>query len=109
MRNVLFCVLSLFLLTSCDPIEYDIFGGIDGKVIDVVTNLPIENVTVQLSPGGNNVVTNDDGVFKFSELDPKQYTITVQKNGYETNLKTVYVLSSETSDVIITMKKRNYK
>lgn len=108
MRKVLFCVLSLFLLSSCDPIEYDIFGGIDGKVVDVVTNLPIENVSVQLSPGGSNVVTSNDGVFKFSELDPKQYTITVQKNGYETNLKMVNVMSSEISNVSITMKKRNY-
>lgn len=108
MRKVLFCVLSLFLLSSCDPIEYDIFGSIDGMIIDVDNNMPIENVSVTLSPSNANVITDESGAFCFYDLDPQQYTITAQKKGYETNLKTVKVLSSKPSMVTISMKKNDY-
>ena len=52
-------------------------------------------------------MTDSDGKFTFSELDAKQYSVTVQKNDYETNIKTLNVISSETTTVIITMKKKN--
>jgi len=54
------------------------------------------------------MTTSYDGKFIFEELDANQYSLTVQKNGYETNMKTVKVIASETSPVTITMKKKNY-
>ena len=84
------------------------FGTIEGTVLDYDTNQPLEYVSVQLSPGGKNMTTSSDGKFIFEELDANQYSLTVQKNGYETNMKTVKVIASETSSVTITMKKRNY-
>jgi len=68
----------------------------------------LEYVSVQLSPGGKNMTTSYDGKFIFEELDANQYSLTVQKNDYETNMKTVNVIASETSSVTITMKKKNY-
>lgn len=110
MKKIRFIALALIVVSfcSCNPIEYDMFGTIDGKVLDYDTNEPVEYVTVQLSPGGKNMTTSSDGRFTFEELDARQYSLTVQKNGYETNMKTVNVISSETTEVIITMKKRNY-
>ena len=98
-------VLSLF---SCNPINYDMFGTVEGIVLDYDTNQPIEYVTIQLSPGGKNMTTSSDGKFIFEELDARQYSLTVQKNGYETNMKTINVIAAETSQVTITMKKKNY-
>lgn len=53
-------------------------------------------------------MTDFDGRFIFSELDAKQYSVTVQKNGYETNVQTLNVFASDTLSVTITMKKKKY-
>ena len=98
----------LLSFISCNPIEYEVFGTIEGTVLDVDTYQPIENVYVTLSPSNKNTMTTSDGKFSFSDLDANQYSITVQMNGYETNIKTVNVIASETTDVIITMKKKDY-
>lgn len=110
MKKITTFTLTLMLLSfmSCNPIEYDIFGSIEGIVQDYDTNAPLEDVYVQLSPGSRNCMTSSDGKFTFPELDAKQYTVTVQKNYYETNIMTVDVMSSETSQIIIRMKKKDY-
>lgn len=98
----------VFLLSffSCNPIEYDMFGTIEGTVVDSETFEPIGFVSVDLSPGGKNVITSDDGKFVFEDLDAQQYSLNVHKNGYESNIRTIKVLAGETSTVIITMKKK---
>ena len=109
MKKSKLLILSLVFLSfiSCNPIEYDMFGTIEGTVLDIDTNKGIENVYVTLSPLNKNLMTDSDGKFTFSEVDAKQYSVTVQKNDYETNIKTLNVISSETTTVIITMKKKN--
>lgn len=106
-KNRIF-ILTLILLSflSCNPIEYDMFGTIEGIVQDYDTNLPLENVYVQLSPGSKNCMTTSDGKFTFADLDAMQYTVTLQKNDYETNVMAVKVISSETSHIIMRMKKK---
>ena len=98
----------VFLLSffSCNPIEYDMFGTIEGTVVDSETFEPIGLVSVDLSPGSKNVITSDDGKFVFEDLDAQQYSLNVHKNGYESNIRTIKVLAGETSTVIITMKKK---
>ncbi len=92
------------LCASCAQIEYDIFGTLTGKVVDQSTGKPLEQVSVSLSPGGKNAYTDADGLFTFEELDPQQYTVMVQKEGYATNRKTVTVVTSETNHITITMQ-----
>ncbi len=93
------------IYVSCSPIEYDIFGTLSGQVIEVSSGEPLSNVSVLLSPGGKNTYTGSDGRFEFQELDPQQYTIMVQKEGYQTNRKTVTLVVGETNTVMITMEK----
>jgi carbon monoxide dehydrogenase subunit G len=65
------------------------FGSVYGIVSDSESGELLENATVTLSPGGKSKTTGSDGRYEFAELDPQQYTITVQKTGYQTNRKTV--------------------
>ena len=106
MKKILVFVFLLSLI-SCNPIEYDIFGTIEGTVVDSETFEPVGYVSVDLSPGSKNVITSDDGKFVFDDLDAQQYSLSVHKNGYESNIRTVKVLSGETSEVMITIKKMN--
>ena len=98
----------VFLLSffSCNPIEYDIFGTIEGTVVDSETLEPVGFVSVDLSPGSKNVIASEDGKFVFADLDAQQYSLSVHKDGYESNIRTVKVLPGETSTIIITMKKK---
>lgn len=103
--SAVFC-LALAGLTSCTHTEYDLFGNISGTVIDVDTGEPIQQATVTLSPTSKNTYTGLDGQFEFHELESQQYTVTVQKTGYQANRKLVNVNPSETTNVALVMKKQ---
>lgn len=101
-------VLGLTLLamaTSCTKTQYDIYSNITGTVIDVDNGEPIGQATVTLSPSGLNTYTGSDGHFEFLEIEAQQYTVTVQKTGYEANRKTITAPSGETVNISLTMKK----
>ncbi len=104
-KTVILLFAALLYFSSCSQIEYDVYGNLQGNVIDVETNLPIEGASVMLTPGGKNAITATDGAFSFTDLDPQQYTVTVQKNGYSTNRKAINVIVSETTQISITMQK----
>lgn len=99
-------MVMLTMTSACNKITYDLFGNISGTVIDVDSHEPLDGVTVTLSPGGLNTYTGSDGLFEFKEIEAQQYTITVQKTGYQANRKTLEALSGETINVSITMKKQ---
>lgn len=104
MKKILFlCLTALTIFLSCSKEKQDSFGTLYGVVSDVNTGTPLDNVTVTLSPGGATMFTGSDGLFEFSGLTPQQYTITVQKSGYQTNRKNVSAVVGEKVQVNITM------
>ncbi|MCR5191937.1 MAG: carboxypeptidase-like regulatory domain-containing protein [Bacteroidales bacterium] len=103
--TLIVCFALFTITTSCTKTEYDIYSNISGTVIDVDNGEPIAHATVTLSPSGINTYTGSDGQFDFTEIDAQQYTITVQKTGYETNRKTITAPAGETVKVSMTMKK----
>ena len=103
MKKILFmCLIALPLFFSCTKEEIDSFGTLYGVVTDTNTGDPLGNVTVTLSPGGITKLTGSDGLFEYADLTPQQYTITVQKSGYQTNRKTVSAVVGERVQVNIT-------
>lgn len=101
--------MMLCFTTSCNDglTDYNVFCTISGTVIDVDTGEPVPQATVTLSPSGKNTYTGTDGHFEFLDLDALQYTVTVQKSGYQTNRKTVTTIAGGTVDVSLTLKKNN--
>ncbi len=87
----------IFILTmgGCSKTEHDLFCSIHGIVSDASNGNPVANATITLSPGGRATVSGSDGQFEFIDLDPGQYTITVQCTGFNANRKTVNAISSE--------------
>lgn len=100
------CLTILLLASACSKTEYDIYSNISGTVMDVDNGEPIGQATVTLTPGGLNTYTGSDGHFDFKELEAQQYTVTVQKTGYQANRKTVDAPSGETVNISLTMKKQ---
>ena len=100
-------VIFLTAMFSCKPSAYDTFGSIYGVVRDLNTAEPVVNVIVVLSPDGTSLMTEEDGRFEYQALEPQQYTITVQKNGYSTNRKSVTVLAGEKTEANISIRKND--
>ena len=88
-------ILLMAITNACKPPEYDFFSTIYGTVSDSETGAPLGNATVALNPGGKTQTTGSDGRFEFPDLDPTQYTVTVQKTAYQTNRKTLTAVSGE--------------
>ena len=103
------CAMLLCFTVSCsdDLVDYDVFGSISGTVIDLDSGAPVPQATVTLSPSGTNTYTGYDGTFEFVDLDARQYTVTVQKTGYQTNRKTVTTVAGGNVNISLTLKKNN--
>ena len=61
-------------------------GRITGRVLAADTGRPVKRARVFVNaaelPGGRGVLTDDDGVFEFTELPAGRYTLTVSKSGF---------------------------
>ncbi len=106
-KYLLFFVFSLILgigFSSCskDP-DYDVFGTLHGIVVDDASAECIPGATVTLSPGGKTQTTGSDGRYQFTDVEPIQYTVTVQKPGYSTNRKMITVIAGEATEANITL------
>lgn len=104
-RIIVFCILAIMACSCGKGYEYDIFGAINGVVIDADTQEPLNGATVNLSPSGKTAITGGDGIFRFEDLESMQYTVTVQKSGYDTDRRTVNVGAGETAEITIMMLK----
>ncbi|MCM1532189.1 MAG: carboxypeptidase-like regulatory domain-containing protein [Bacteroides sp.] len=102
-------VAALLLTVSCKSTETepDNFGAIYGTIADVDTEKPLPEAYVTLSPGGKTASSGEDGTFEFPDQEPQQYTITVQKSGYQTNRKSLTVEACERVEVNITLQKNS--
>jgi hypothetical protein len=61
-------------------------GGIGGKITDASTGKPVAGAVVVVLAASEELTTTTDarGYFRFLELPPDRYSITVEKAGYVT-------------------------
>ncbi len=87
----------LFFSISCSSVGDEKLsqGSISGSVSDLTTGDPVSAASIILSPGGSSVITGSDGRFAFENLDPGEYVIEVNKEGYTSNSSSVLVKSGE--------------
>ncbi len=108
MKRLLFIFSTIVLLAvcnSCSKEEHDMYATLYGVVNDHNTSEPIAGASVVLSPGGKTKTTGTDGRYEFNDLDPQQYTVTVQKTGYQTNRKTITAVIGESTEANIPLTK----
>lgn len=98
--------MCLSLWNGCSPVtDYEIYGNIKGVVTDYDTGDLIKGASVMIVPGNQTVTTDESGAFEFLDLDAAQYTLSVQKSGYQANRKIVNVLTGETVSTAIILTK----
>ena len=67
--------------------------------------LVLEELTCSIIMMVVDAMTDEDGTFVFDELDPGQYTLSVQKEGYYVDRKSVTAISGETVQTDILLRK----
>jgi carboxypeptidase family protein len=72
-------------------------GGIAGVVTDAKTGAPISGVQLQISSPSQTVTTTTDakGHFIALSLQPDTYTLTAEKDGYDTRETAGYSVSAD--------------
>ena len=83
-RNVIAIVVALWVLNPGAPSwAQTATGNVYGKVVDQSgAVLPGASVTVSGEAGSRSSVTGADGTFRFLNLDPNDYTVTVNLSGF---------------------------
>lgn len=84
--------------------DYDLYSTLVGTVYDFSTGNPVEHATVTITPTGLQALTDAEGSTEFHELDPGDYNVTVQKEGYQPNRRMIKAISGETVSFSITLK-----
>ncbi len=99
-------LVAIFYVNGCsNESDFDFFSTIHGAVYDAGTSEPLPNAAVTLMPSSSTVQTGSEGTFVFKDLDPGQYTLSVQKEGYYVDRKSVTAISGETVQADILLRK----
>lgn len=91
----------LFLLINLQA--YAHLGNLYGTVYDQATNLPLRDVSVQLTGLGRATLTNDLGQYRFDGLVPASYKIELSHVGFKTQIVDVTVQDDQTTTVKTTL------
>ena len=103
-KFLLLFVVCLAALTSCSEDETPVFGGIYGTIRNIETGAVVYNAEITLAPGHPSPITGTNGAYEFSNLEARQYTLTVRAAGYLDDSRQVTVLPGEKTlcDVLLT-------
>lgn len=104
MKKFLSLLVLPFLLLSCAEDEPEVFGSIYGTVKNAETGSVVYNAEITLSPGHTSPITGSNGNYEFSNLEARQYTLTVRAAGYIDDSRQVTVVPGESTrcDVLLT-------
>jgi len=79
-------------------------GDIDGTVQRADTDVPITGATVSTSPPTQSVSTSSDGAFQLSGVAMGNYTITAEKQGFESKTVSVRVDPGEATQATLRLE-----
>ena len=91
-------LIALFALASCAKDIVVLTGDIKGVVKDKDTGSLISNCEVSIMPGGDTLITGDNGSWGFAGLNPGEYTLTFKKAGYDNAICNVTVVTGKTTE-----------
>ena len=100
----IFCCVTLIFFSSCAKDIVDLTGEIRGIVKDDSTGQLLQNCKVSLSPGGESVSTDANGIFSFKSLDPGSYSLLITKSGYVDETQDVTIVAGQTTQVNVFLK-----
>jgi uncharacterized protein (TIGR02145 family) len=95
-------LIGLYLF-GCDANEIILHGEITGRVIDALTNQPLQGATVKLTPANDSTKTDNDGKYVLKGLTPGNYEIKASKQNYAEGTIDATVTSANTKNIDIAL------
>ncbi|MEM6317986.1 MAG: TonB-dependent receptor [Bacteroidota bacterium] len=103
-KSIVTCGLIVFTSLFYPNLNAQNFGSLSGYVRDAKTDEPLIGATVQLDGTEKGVVTDIDGFYEITGVEPKAYNVTASYLGYQSNtLFNVIVRSAGTPSVNFTL------
>lgn len=106
MKTLVTIMISGFILTSICSAQSN-SGKISGRVFDQGTGKTVSKEIVLLYSGDKQTMsarTNQSGNFSFISLDPGEYALKIQRNGYISFSRKVRVNANFTSKIDVSLK-----
>ena len=97
--HIILIVLLPFFITSCTKTKTETPGNIEGKIINKTNAQPIPAAEVKISGSNQTVFSGADGSYKFISLDAKEYQITVSKQNYVQEIKSISVIAGQIANL----------
>ncbi len=96
----------VLLLAGCkeSTLGPELFGTIDGRVIDFDTGAALGGVSVTTSPATDAVVTGADGAFRIEDAPSGAYTITARRTGYRTGSAAIAVQQNRVTQATVVLQ-----
>jgi uncharacterized protein (TIGR02145 family) len=78
-QKIIFFLIISFYFSCCKPEQFFLNGGISGTVTDSLTSLPVSGASAILYPLYDSATTDNEGKFRFGNLEPGTYDVKVAK------------------------------
>jgi iron complex outermembrane receptor protein len=88
-------VVNSFLLTTAFVFSQDCNHKIEGKIIDLHTNAPLEAAVVQVLGSGDNTISNANGFFVFNNLCLGKVTIKISHINCDNLVREIDLVKSD--------------
>src|SRR5699024_4776024 len=94
------------LATGCslETVKPELFGSIEGVVINTVTNQGLEGAGIETTPATEAMITDSSGQFQLSDVPTGSYQIKVHKPGFTAKSVTVTVSEDRSSSAIVLLE-----
>ena len=105
MKKLFSLALAILLMAGATSFAQTATGNVYGKATDASgAVLPGASVTIAGEAGSRTTVTGADGTFRFLNLDPADYTVTVSMQGFGTAGRKVSVQTGQSASLEIALK-----
>ncbi|PKL81026.1 MAG: hypothetical protein CVV25_02250 [Ignavibacteriae bacterium HGW-Ignavibacteriae-4] len=105
MKRIIISILLLLVASCSDDVApttpESTTSSVKGKVINYITDLPIEGVFVSTNPLTRSVKTDSEGVFILEDIDNGEYEIILQKYGYSEYSSTIKVNENTATNQLV--------
>ena len=103
----LLLVVCVLMVSACAKDIVKLSGDIKGLVRDYDNSRLIANCEITITPGGYSTVTNSNGVWMYSDLEPGEYTITYRKAGYYDDSRKAEIIAGQETNVDVLLKAKS--
>ncbi|MBP2830842.1 carboxypeptidase regulatory-like domain-containing protein [Aquimarina sp. U1-2] len=92
-------------VVSCseDTIDVEGLGSVQGRVVKVGTNEPLENVKISTNPGSSTVFTNAEGFYVLENIPSGDYSLAAQKEGLLAVFEGITIIPDVELEVVFEM------